>query len=331
MSLDSEQADLSASSTTDDLARFLVDNPTADLAEDDETPDAPELDSDNADGQNDDRPDDATDPDEVKDPDDETDAKAPKTPTSDEEKLKITVKGEDGAEKEIALSKKEIAESYMRHADYTRKTQELGERERQAHEVVSKRADFYMREAATARAAINALAGLKSDQEMFELSRQDQAAWVQETQRAAAVRGLIQSIEQGMSAEDQRRDQQTKEQAAQEYQRAWGVLGKEGLNKEKLAGIFDKVHEKYGVPKEKFGLVSDPALVLIMRDAVAFRDLQTKADAAKKAKPAQGKQMPAPRQNVPQAEQASKRLNQRFKSGKANTRDLASFLMANEK
>ena len=119
-----EMAPLSA----DDVAQFLIDNPEADGADDQqeqvptdeststEDTDAPETD--------DDSPDDA---------DDESDDQP--DPTSGR-KYKVTVKGEDGADLEQEVDEKELIAGYQRHADYSRKTAELARREEQAVEVV---------------------------------------------------------------------------------------------------------------------------------------------------------------------------------------------------
>ena len=122
-----EMAPLSA----DDVAQFLIDNPEADGADDQqeqvptdeststEDTDAPETD--------DDSPDDA---------DDESDDQP--DPTSGR-KFKVTVKGEDGADLEQEVDEKNLSAGYQRHADYSRKTAELARREEQAVEVVRAR------------------------------------------------------------------------------------------------------------------------------------------------------------------------------------------------
>jgi len=322
-----------APTTTDDLAQFLVDNPEADAKEDEPNADAPDDESDNADG--DENPDEGQSPDDDADDEESPEAKPSKDQTSDA-KVKITVKGDDGVEQEIELDKKEIAASYMRHSDYTRKAQELGDRERQAHEVVTRKLDqgrqHYMQEVGKAHAAIQHLTGLKSEQEMQELAVTDPSAWVRENQRMQAVRATLSTLEQNMALERQQAEQQAQQQSAQAIQQAWGVLGQQGIDKVKLQGIFEGVKKAYGVPEERFAQVNDPKLVLIMRDAMAYRELQDKAKASKAAKPAPAaSKLPAPRQNVPQVERDKKQLNSKFRNGTAKTRDLASFILANEK
>lgn len=321
----------------DDVAAFLVDNPEADqagdaLPNDGEPGDQPDTSTvENPEG---DEPDgagpDSDDPDADPDADDPDAADAAQKQTS--QKFKVTVKGEDGADVEQEVDTKELIAGYQRHADYTRKTQELGTREREAHELVSRRLDegrnHYMQEAQKAHAAIRMLAGLKSDAEMAQLAQTDQNAWVQERARAEAIKGVLSQIEQGMSHEQQQAHQQTLAAQQQEFHKAWGVLGQAGIDKPKLQGIFEGVAKNYGVEESRFANVTDPKVVLIMRDALAYRELKAKAAAVKKDVKNAPK-LPAPRQNVPQKEQANKRLDQKFRSGRAGTKDLATWLMNN--
>jgi hypothetical protein len=318
----------------DDLADFLVDNPEADQTDDLPNDDEP-ADADNSDGAQ--NPDDESgagpdsdDPEadpETDDPD--GDDAAPKQTS---QKFKVTVKGEDGADVEQEIDSKELIAGYQRHADYTRKTQELGNREREAHELVSRRLEegrnHYMQEAQKAHAAIRTLAGLKTDAEMAQLAQTDQAAWVQERARAEAIKGVLAQIEQGMSLEQQQAQHQQQAAQQQEFQKAWGVLGQQGIDKPKLKNIFDGVGKAYGVEESRFANVTDPKVVLIMRDALAYRELKEKAAGVKKQVKA-APNLPAPRQKVPQKEQANKRLNQKFRSGNAGVKDLAAFLMNN--
>jgi len=319
----------------DDVAAFLVDNPEADQAGDDlPNDDEPGNQPDNSDvDQNPDGNDadgagpDSDDPDVDPDADDPDAADA--TPKQTSQKFKVPVKGEDGSDTTVEVDEKELIAGYQRHADYTRKTQELGNREREAHELVSRRLEegrnHYMQEAQKAHAAIRMLAGLKSDAEMAQLAQTDQGAWVQERARAEAIKGVLSQIEQGMSHEQQQLHQQTLQAQQAEFHKAWGVLGQEGIDKPKLQGIFEGVAKNYGVEQSRFANVTDPKVVLIMRDALAYRELKAKTAAVKKDVKSAPK-LPAPRQNVPQKEQANKRLDQKFRSGKAGTKDLAAWI-----
>ncbi len=323
----------------DEVAAFLVDNPEAD--QQDELPNddfGPDDESDNPDGENPDggdadgdSPDDEADGDPEKDNADASE-KAKGQPSG--LKFKVPVKGEDGSDTTIEVDEKELIAGYQRHADYTRKTQELGNREREAHELVSRKLvegrDHYMRETQKAHAAIQMLAGLKTDAEMAQLAATDQNAWVQEKARAEAIKGVLAQLDQSMALEQQQVQQQTQVAQQQEFHRAWGVLGQEGIDKPKLQAIFQGIAKTYGVDEQRFATVTDPKVVLIMRDAIAFRELKAQA-AATKQKVQAAPKLPAARQAVPRSEQVNKRLDQRFRSGKAGTRDLAAFISNNSK
>jgi len=315
----------------DDVASFLVENPSADTDED-ATPGSESAlavisDAENPDDESGASPD--TDDDASGDAGDD---EANPTPDQLSGKFKVTVKGEDGADSTLEVDSKELIAGYQRHADYTRKTMELGERERQAHEVVTQRLteghDHYQQKAATALAAIQTLAGLKSDTELADLAVRDRDLYIQERARADAVRSVMAQVEQGMQHERQQQAlrQQQVDQAA--FSRAWGVLGQQGIDKTQLQTIFARIQKDYGVPESRFAKLSDPALVFIMRDAMRYRDLQEKTKAVK-AKAINAPKLPAGRQSVPKSTQVNTRLNARFKSGRAKTNDLASWLLNN--
>jgi uncharacterized protein YifE (UPF0438 family) len=313
-----------APETTDDLAKFLLDNPDADQdpdnEDDAEASDEPEQD-------NSDEPDE----DSPAEDDDESSEDAEKQKSG--LKFKVPVKGEDGAETSIEVDEKELIAGYQRHADYTRKTQQLAEKEREAFQVVTteieKGRNYYVQQAQQARAAVHQLAGLRSPQEMAVLAQTDPTLWVQENQRAQMVHGVLAQIEQGVQYESQQLAQQAKQEQDRQVSRAWGVLGSQGIDKDKLGKILETMHEKYKAPWERLNVVTDPTLIMIMRDAAAYQGLKDKkGEVTAKAKEAP--RLPAQRQSVPKNEQANKRLNAKFSSGKAKLNDLAAWIAAND-
>lgn len=304
--------------TIDDVAQFLIDNPGADQDED-ESQDSEESQEDNSD--------EVTDEEAPADEDDESSEDAEK-PTSGL-KFKVPIKGEDGQDSTIEVDEKELVAGYQRHADYTRKTQELGNREREITQMVATKLEegrsHYMQQAQLARAAVLQLAGLKSPQEMAQLAQADPAAWVAEQQRSQAINGMLQQLEVGMTREQQVAQMQLQESQKQEIARSWGVLGQQGIDKAKLVDLYDKVSTRYGIPKERLAGVTDAALVLLMRDAVELQGLKDKkAEVTKKAEKAP--KLPQQRQSVPRNEQKTQQLNRRFASGKAKLSDLAAFI-----
>jgi hypothetical protein len=312
--------------TIDDLAQFLVDNPEADgsePAEEKRGKASEESQEDNSEESTEE----ATAEDESEE---DTSEEAEKQPSG--LKFKVPVKGEDGAESTIEVDEKELIAGYQRHADYTRKTMELGNKEREITQAVAKRLDegqnYYLQQAQVARAAVLQLAGLRSPQEMAQLAATDPSSWAAETERANLVRGVIAQIEQGMQHEQQKSVAQRKAEADLQVSKAWGILGSKGIDKPALVKIYDTVREKYGVPAERLANVTDPALIEIFRDAAAYQGLKDKKAAVVK-KAQEAPRLPAQRQSVPKNEQANKRLQQRFSSGRAKLGDLAKWIETN--
>ncbi|OPZ10446.1 MAG: hypothetical protein BWZ07_02640 [Alphaproteobacteria bacterium ADurb.BinA280] len=311
-----EMAPLSA----DDVAQFLIDNPEADGADDqqeqvptDEPPSDEDTDESKTD---DDSPDDA---------DDESDEQP--DPTSGR-KFKVTVKGEDGADLETEVDEKELIAGYQRHADYSRKTAELARREEQAVEIVrakvSEAQNHYVQQAQMAQALVARLAGLCSPEEMLELSRQDPAAYVAEQARQQQVHSMIAGLQNQWQQEQFRAQQGQQAALQQSFARCWGVLGHEGIDKPKLQHIFDSYSKYYGISPERFATLNDPAVVLSMRDAVAYRELQKKkTEVTQKATAAP--RLPQ-KSNVPRNDAPDKKRVERLRSGRGSRDDLAAFI-----
>lgn len=322
--MDNGQAD-TGPDTIEDLAQFLADNPEADADDsaDEEKRAKPSEESDEDNSEE--TPEDAS-----ADEDEEPSEDAEKQPST--LKFKVPVKGDDGTETTVEVDQKELIAGYQRHADYTRKTMELADKEREAFSVVTAKIEegrnHYLQQAQVAQAAVMQLAGLRSPQEMAALAQSDPALWVQEQQREVAVRGVIAQLQQNMQQEQRQSEMQRQQALQQQFHKAWGVLGKEGIDKPKLAKIYETVSSKYGIEAEKLANVYDPALVLLMRDAAAYQGLKDKkAEVVKKAQDAP--RLPAARQNVPKNELRNKALNQRFASGKAKLGDLAAWIESN--
>ncbi|MBT2322527.1 hypothetical protein J7E62_09235 [Variovorax paradoxus] len=324
------QADSAPIDPLDDLVSALADNldeagPSRRTQNSDEPDDEP----DNSDAGPGDEPEE--DPDHPEDEPDE-----PDEPEDEPEegrqglKFKVPVKGDDGADTTIEVDEKELIAGYQRHADYTRKAQELGNREREAVQIVSKKLDegrnYYLQQATLAHDAIRQLAGLKSEAEMAQLAATDKAAWIEETARTTAVNNVLGQLRYGMQLEQQQAEQQGKEEAAQAFHQVWGRLGKEGIDKPKLRGIFDGIVARYGVDPKRFEGIRDPSLILIMRDAMELHELKNKAKTTVKQKVQNAPKLPAQRQSVPKSEKADKRMNDRFKGGRAKVDDLSALI-----
>lgn len=304
----------------DDLASFLEDKPI----------DGPDEQEDDANPQEDSQ----EDPDEAESAVDESEAEAEDEDAEDQPSavFKVTVKGEDGADQTVEVDQKELIAGYQRQRDYTVKTQALAERERQAFEVVTseieKSRNHYMQQAQLAHMAVRELAGLRSDEEMAVLAQTDPSLWVQEQQRAAAVRARLQQIQHGVQSEQAQAQQMQAQQRQQLFSRAWDVLQEKGIDKPKLAGIYQEAAKRYGFGEQEFGNVYDPRIVLALRDAVAYRALHDKKPAVQQKAQAAPK-LPATKQPVARQETKIRQLESRFtRKGGAKLDDLAAYLSA---
>lgn len=306
--------------SADDVAQFLIDNPEADGADEqeeiaptDESPSDEDTDESKTD---DDSPDDA---------DDESDEQP--DPTSGR-KFKVTVKGEDGADLEQEVDEKELIAGYQRHADYSRKTAELARREEQATEIVRAKVTeaqtHYVQQAQMAQALVARLAGLRSPEEMLELSRQDPAAYVAEQARQQQVHSMIAGLQNQWQQEQFRARQDQQASLQQSFARCWGVLGQKGIDKPKLQHIFETVSKDYGISQDRFATLNDPAVVMVMKDAVAYRELQKKkSEVTQKAAAAPRLPQKSP---VPRADTQDKKRVERLRSGRGSRDDLAAFI-----
>lgn len=313
------QADM-APVSADDVAQFLIDNPEADGADDQQA--TKPTDESTADADTDET---ETEDDGPDDADDESDEQP--DPTS-QRKFKVTVKGEDGADLETEVEEKELIAGYQRQADYTRKTQELARREEHATEIVrakvSEAQTHYVQQAQMAQALVARFAGLRSPEEMLEMSREDPAGYVAEQARQQQVHSMIAGLQNQWQQEQFQAQQQQQAEMQKNFARCWGVLGQQGIDKPKLTRIFETVSKDYGIPPDRFATVSDPAVVMVMRDAAAYRELLRKKNEVT-SKATAAPRLP-PKQTVPRNDAPDKKRVERLRTGRGSRDDLAAFI-----
>ena len=317
------QAQAPESGGLNDLVSFL-DNPDEEPAEEIEADQDPVDES-----ASDEITDDATndDSDDSAESDEESDGEAAPV-----EKITFKVKGEDGVEETVEATPEEIASSYMRQKDYTKKTQALAAREHEAVQFLTQKHDEirqnYISQAELTRAAIVNMAGIRSESEMAELANSDPAAWVAENQRQRQIAAYLNQLDQSIHSEKEQAALQAeiaeKTRKEQLFNTSWAELQKDGIDRPKLEGIYGNVIKNYGFTQEELATVLDHRMVKVMRDAVAYRTLKSqKADVTKKVQSAP--RMPT-RQAQPTNERRDRELEAKFKSGKAKLNDLAAFL-----
>lgn len=269
--------------------------------------------------------------DESQDDDADDEGEQDPNPATDR-KFKVTVKGDDGEESTLEVGEKELIAGYQRQADYTRKTQELAQRETEAVEFLKGKhqevVSHYLGQSEYLRAAVFQMAGIRSDEDMAQLAQSDPQAWVAEQQRMQSVRSFLSQLDQQIEGEKKRlaEEQETsrRQKAQQMFQRTWQELGKAKIDKPALGKIFGAVSKDYGFTPQELGNVYDHRIVLMMRDAAAYRALQSQKQTVQKkveAAPRLPSKNAAVAQSRPQRERDS-----RFKTGRASLRDLAAIL-----
>ena len=302
----------------DDLASFLSDTPEEESTEEIE---ASQADDSTADS------DTEAEANNEQDDDDSQESEEP-APVA---KITFKVKGEDGTEETVEASTEELAASYLRQKDYTKKTQALAARESEAVNFLKTKHDEirnqYLSQAEVTRAALVQMAGIKTGDEMAQLAHSDPAAWVAENQRQQSVNAYLNKLDQQINGERQRAAQEAEALRAQslqkQFQQTWEVLEKEKIDKPALAKIYEGVNKTYGFTPEELGNVYDHRLVRMMRDAQAYQALKAqKADVTRKVSDAP--RMPQRQTKQPTRLDAS--LENKFKSGRAKLNDLAAYL-----
>jgi hypothetical protein len=308
-----------------DLASFLSDTPDVESEQE-------ELEADTEESTEEiDTDDEETDGQEESKDDESDDEDAEDTPAPDR-KLKVTVKGEDGTEQEIEVDESELVKGYQRQADYTRKTQELAQREHQAVEILKAKHDEfaqeYLTKAEASRAAIVQLAGLRSPEEMAQLAQTDPAAWVAENQRQQSIYSVLSQLDQQIATErqaiEQRNQQQIQQARAEMFQRSWAELQKDGIDRDRLAKAYQDVSKTYGFTQEELGQVLDHRQVRVMLDALAYRQLKEQKPAVQK-KVSEAPKLPSKNNPTPQ-KRKDVQLEKRFQGGRAKLNDLAAYL-----
>ena len=309
----------------DDLASFLSESPETDSIDEEneaETVDESTGEADTEEAANDEQDIDPDAPDEGED----ADEPAPV------EKITFKVKGEDGKEETIEASTEDLAKSYMRQQDYTKKTQALAERESEAVKFLTQKHEEirsqYLSQAELSRAAIVQMAGIKTEDEMANLANSDPAAWVAENQRQRQINSYLNGLNQQIEGEKQQAkaqaDQRAQQQIKQQFDTAWTELSKDGIDKPKLQKIYSDVSSKYGFSNEELANVYDHRLVRALRDAAAYQALKAQKPAVMQ-KAQNAPRMPS-KQAAPAQVRRDQAIEQKFKSGRAKLNDLAAFL-----
>ena len=219
--------------------------------------------------------------------------------------------------------------------DYTRKTQELASREKQAAEIVQnelKQGQQHINQALQqARAVIQAVVGFMDPAQLAQLAETDPAAWVQANARQQQLGAYMAHLQQ----QAQELDQQVKQADAQRMeaakQEAWQRLNAEGIDRKGLEKLWMDAKQTFNLTDERLSQVLDADSWLVLRDAIAYRRLKAQKPAVTK-KVAEAPQLPKAKQPMPQ--EVRQKLDARkavTRKGGASMRDLAAFIATNQR
>ena len=198
--------------------------------------------------------------------------------------FKVEITGDDGKPLEVDVDFNERKSGYLRHADYTRKTQALAKERAvipqklaESEKAVTKaRTQFGQALQHLQALAINAAAPELQGVDWNRLAVENPGEHVRLTQRAnhlnatlAQIRNMQQRVEQQATAAQTK----AKQEAA--------VAARETLNREIPGGWNDDLYAKiakgavnhYGYTQEEFLDFTDARTILMANDALKYRDL----------------------------------------------------------
>ena len=200
-------------------------------------------------------------------------------------KLKVTVKDDTGNDIEEEVDFNERKSGYMRHADYTRKTQQIAAERKaipqklsQAEEAITQtRNDFVQRLQYMQAALVQAVAPELGGVDFNRLSQENPTEYVRLNQRAQQVNATLGAIQKQIADAN---TQAARQSAAAKSKAAAESV--EMLNRELPGGWNEGIYQKltqgavkhYGYTPEEFRTVIDARMMLMANDALAYRELK---------------------------------------------------------
>jgi hypothetical protein len=204
--------------------------------------------------------------------------------------FELKVKGEDGSDITKKVSLSELKKGHMMEADYRRKTAELA-RQREAQQLAAQTAvqekvgEYEKQLSITRELLLQAAAPELKNVDWLSLASEDPARYVALKAKADALAQAVQNIDQ-----QQRQLQTQRELALSQNEKAAIARANEELTRDipgwgndTYQAILRDSVEQYGFNPDEVGKVVDPRVIKMMRDAAAYRKLQSsKVDVAKK-------------------------------------------------
>lgn len=240
----------------------------------------------------------------------------------------------EGTPPELVGKVQEIGKNLQ--ADYTRKTQDLVSREQQAAAVVQRDLDEGRERVSNAiqqaQMVVQAMGGFMDPQQLAQLADQDPAEWARQSAKQnqlAQYMGQLQQHQQALAEQAKQAKAQADEAAKQQ---AWQRLNEEGVTREVLQKTWADAKTAFPfLTDEKLSQVLDAESWLVLRDAVAYRQLKAGKPAITK-KLADAPKLPTA--SKPMSKDDRARLDARKavqRRGGAGMRDLAAFIATNSR
>lgn len=219
--------------------------------------------------------------------------------------------------------------------DYTRKTQELASREKQAAEIVQNELNqgrqHITQALQQAQAVIQAVGGFMDPAQLAQLAETDPAAWIQANARQQQLSAYLGQVQQQAQALEQQAKQAEAQRMEAAKQEAWQRLNAEGIDRKGLEKLWADAKQTFSLTDERLSQVLDADSWLVLRDAIAYRQLKAQTPAVTK-KVAEAPQLPKAKQPMPQ--EVRQKLDARkavTRKGGASMRDLAAFIATNQR
>lgn len=280
---------------------------------------------------------DGDEPESVEDqPETEASAEESEKPTSDEEpktdepqpEPTFKVKLPTG---EVEVTQSELVSGYMKEADYRQKTQELAQRERETTQAVFQRLTQAQEAAQRATEEANALVAYAlqayPDDQLAQLAETNPAEYVKQQHRIKMINDARAQLQQRADMARQAAQEQQAAAVEQARKASWDKLAQEKIDRPALEKIYAEAKSAYGLTDQELDGILDARAVLIMRDAIAFR--QGKKSADELISKTQKQVAAAPSIKAKAVEPQSSRnvkAEQRIRSGKGTLHDLAALL-----
>lgn len=202
----------------------------------------------------------------------------------------VKVKGDDGAETTEEVTLDELTSGYLRNRDYTLKTQEVAKARSELPQQLEK---------AAAEARGEYLKGLQQIEQFVQavvapefrgidweqLSKENPAEWIRLANRRAQVENTLKVVRS--QTETQRLQAEAKEKEARKARADESI----STLKREIPGWNDEIYNKllagaskaYGYTTQEYGDRLDARDLLVLNDALKYRDLMAKKPAATEA------------------------------------------------